>query len=573
MSTHDVYSETDISNYSLSELMAIIGVEDLDPTEITQKTQYLKKKFEKTNPQYATFFMEIESQLLQYAQGLEVTDSEQPSNKIIVESYQNMGNQNEAIFPEGQKITSDWYENQYLEQDDKNQTDKITNRQQKIQTYNNQHTPMNREQIATTDTYDVPVKQDSLNPNLKNTVTRILNLDSQFRQYTSGVDSTPANYTLDLSDTLKDTISISLFSYQIPKSWYLIDKYYGNTCFWIINNEGDGYIISIEIPSGNYTTTTFPTALEDALTKAGFTFTTSPVVSISPNNGKITLFLNGGVYSDGGSNTFTIAPGTTQILFFDFKFQLLCENNCFSKSTYFLNSTLGWLMGFRLPYIDILEEGNEAPAIIDLNGTKYLILVLDDFNQNHINNSLVSISKFDNTLKIPNYYSNDLVSTCRTTEETPDNLNELITGVTAQSLINFQTTNPLNGLLIGGKYEDDYKDTQVIIPSAPRQLTQSQIYTINEINRNRNMNTTQFLSNAPTSGDILATIPIKASGVDTGTLIVEFSGSLQSNKRVYFGPVDIDRMGVKLLNDKGNVLHLNGNDWCVTLLCECLYQY
>ena len=27
------------------------------------------------------------------------------------------------------------------------------------------------------------------------------------------------------------------------------------------------------------------------------------------------------------------------------------------------------------------------------------------------------------------------------------------------------------------------------------------------------------------------------------------------------------------LDDKGNVLNLNGNDWCVTLVCECLYQY
>jgi hypothetical protein len=32
-------------------------------------------------------------------------------------------------------------------------------------------------------------------------------------------------------------------------------------------------------------------------------------------------------------------------------------------------------------------------------------------------------------------------------------------------------------------------------------------------------------------------------------------------------------MRVKLLNDKGNVLNMNGADWCVTLICDCLYQY
>ena len=68
-------------------------------------------------------------------------------------------------------------------------------------------------------------------------------------------------------------------------------------------------------------------------------------------------------------------------------------------------------------------------------------------------------------------------------------------------------------------------------------------------------------------------IPIKPTGLSTGALIIEFSGSLQDNIRTYFGPVNVDRMRVRLLNDKGNVLNMNGADWCVTLICDCLYQY
>ena len=87
-------------------------------------------------------------------------------------------------------------------------------------------------------------------------------------------------------------------------------------------------------------------------------------------------------------------------------------------------------------------------------------------------------------------------------------------------------------------------------------------------------NNTSYRGKAPTSSDILAIVPVKTStGVPTGSLLVEFSGSLQDSSRVYFGPVNIDRMAVKLLDDKGNVLNLNGNDWCVSLICECLYQY
>ena len=98
------------------------------------------------------------------------------------------------------------------------------------------------------------------------------------------------------------------------------------------------------------------------------------------------------------------------------------------------------------------------------------------------------------------------------------------------------------------------------------------LYTINEINRNRSSNT-NYRAKAPTSTDILAIIPIKTSGTSTGTLLVEFSGSLQDNTRTYFGPVNVDRMRIRLLNDKGNTINLNGLDWCVTLICDCLYQY
>jgi hypothetical protein len=240
-------------------------------------------------------------------------------------------------------------------------------------------------------------------------------------------------------------------------------------------------------------------------------------------------------------------------------------------------------MGYRLPYINVNFNGNTAPAILDLNGPKYLILSIDDYNQNHVNNNLVSISQFSNNLKVPNYYSPDLPYTCInptkiTMNSYPpflqnNNLQQLVDETIYQSYFDLQTSNPLNGLLIGGKYEEDYTATQVVLPSAPRTLTQAQIYTINQINSNDN-NLTKYLARAPTSADIIGILPIKTStGVPTGTLLVEFSGSLQDNTRTYFGPVNIDRLAVKLLDDKGNVLNLNGNDWCVTLVCECLYQY
>ena len=568
---------TNVSDYTLSELMAIVEIEELTPENVVENTNYWIKKYKTKNPEMAIFFQQIQSELLQYAQTLEPESDEDNEDKIIVEGFGNMSN--DAIYPSGDKMVSDWYENEFLMQSDKNQTNKITERKQKIKLFNNPQVPMNREQLATTDTFNLPVKQDSLNPNLKNTINRFINLDSQFRQYTSGVDSTSTDYTCDLSDTIKNVLSLSLYSYQIPFSWYTIDIAYGNTCFWI-SDATNNKTIPISLPSGNYTQNNFIDQLNNSFIQAGFSFPartnttlypsppypTPPLAAnkpayYNPNTGKISLFLTDGSYN-GSLGTFNISS-STQIIFYDFTGILQCNVNCLSKSNNYFNNTLGWIMGYRLPYYNIDLSGNTAPCILDLNGTKYLILVIDDYNQNHVNNSLVSISQFSNTLKMPTYYSPDLPYTCITPAQQGNNLPELIAEDSFQQ----------NGLLIASKYQQDYTNTQIMLPSAPRTLTNAQLYTINSINNNNN-NLTNYLAKAPTSSDILAIIPVKTSvGVPTGSLLVEFSGSLQDSARTYFGPVNIERLAVKLLDDKGNVLNLNGNDWCVSLIAECLYQY
>ena len=580
--------DTNVSNYTLSELLTIAELdndEDINEETVLTKTNKFIDKFKYKKPEIAVFFKEIQSQLLEYVSGLEVESDEDTIDKIVVEGFGSMTN--DAVYPKGEKMITDWYENENLTQSNQSQVDKITQRKQKIGVFGNQHVQMKREQIATTDTFSLPAKQDSLNPNLKNTTNRFVNLDSQFRQYTSGVDSTSTDYTLDLSDTLKNALNLRLYSYQIPFSWYAIDTAYGNTCFWLVDSSTN-IVTPISVPSGNYTQTDFVTQLNTSFQNAGIVTpaVTSYVSANNPvyynsNSGKITMFLYDGSYNDTSTSTSYLINDTTSIVFYDFTGVLQCNIQCKSNNNHYFNNTLGWIMGYKLPYVTVDPSGNSASSILDLNGTKYLILVIDDYNQNHVNNSLVSIAQYSNTLKIPSYYSPDIPYTCVTPVQQGNNLTELVDGVIAQSIFDNQgynaengiTPGPQNGLLIAGKYQQEYTSTQIVLPSAPRTLTNAQLYTINSINSNNN-NLTNYLAKAPTSSDILAIVPIKTSvGVPTGSLLVEFSGSLQDSSRTYFGPVNIERMAVKLLDDKGNVLNLNGNDWCITLVCECLYQY
>jgi hypothetical protein len=290
--------DTNVSNYTLSELLTIAELdndEDINEETVLTNTNKFIDKFKYKKPELAVFFKEIQSQLLEYVSGLEVDSDEDTIGKIVVEGFGSMTN--DAVYPKGEKMITDWYENENLTQSNQNQVDKITQRKQKIGVFGNQHAQMKQEQIATTDTFSLPVKQDSLNPNLKNTTNRFVNLDSQFRQYTSGVDSTSTDYTLDLSDTLKNALNLRLYSYQIPFSWYAIDTAYGNTCFWIVDTSAN-LAIPISVPSGNYTQTDFVIQLNTSFTQAGFLFPPNMPVSYNNNSGKITMFLYNGSYTD-----------------------------------------------------------------------------------------------------------------------------------------------------------------------------------------------------------------------------------------------------------------------------------
>jgi hypothetical protein len=449
---------------------------------------------------------------------------------------------------------------------------------------------MNREQLGVSNNFQVDVAQDTLNPNLENTTTRFINIDSQFRQASGGTEALATDFTLDLSDPLTNVLNLRLYSIQIPYTWYTIDYIYGNTCFWVTNVSNT---FKIFIEPGNYSPDAFCSTLNNSFTSINFTNsspTPLPIVSYNSNNGKITINLNG--WTDPSGNTIVTITQYTDTFnvvsdaYFTF-FDVTGTKSCYQTGTYpcaggqsqghTFNGTLGWLMGFRLPVEPIFSGGNTPIAVINLYGPKYFILVLDDYNQNHINNGLITITELSKSLPLPSYYTPSQPNVCvSNVTNFPSilNTNEIanlanITGEQAAALgVNPDTF--ING--IQDKLDMGTGKIVQVLPSAPRTLTNAQIYTINEIIKNRNK-TINFRAKAPTNSDTLALIPIKYGGLSTGDIYVDFSGSLQDNKRIYFGPVDIDRMRIKLLDDKGNVVDLHGADWCITLISENLYQY
>jgi hypothetical protein len=541
-----------VDDYTIAELLKIINLnsENFTSENVTNITRSYIVNFRQEDPRLSSFFQDVQTKLLRY---LNTDDSEK----------------NE--FEPNTEQTDKWYKNEVLQQNDETQKNKNTDRRQKIDIYDNDHMPMNREQLGINNNINVPVAQDTLNPNLKNVTTRFINLDSQFRQ-SSDANGMSTDYTMDLSEPLTNVLSLRLYSFQIPYTWYSIDKSYKNDVLWVVNN---GTSFKVTLASGNYNSGNICNALLNAFKNSFFTspFTPEPPVAEYNNtNGIITLKLDQWV--DPFGNTINGIDDTADydrtinpsLKFFDINNEenpIQTKNpKCISANQTYYNSTLGWMLGFRSPTQPILKNGNAGGAIMKLSGTKYFILILDDYNRNHINNGLVSITELSKKLEYPSYFTPEYLCLRenQTIEQQPVNFD-------------FDNTNDDNYFnSLGDKLNRAYGSIPQIIPTAPRTLTQAQIYTINEIIKNRKMNTS-IKPKAPTNADTFSLIPIKYSGLNIGDMYVDFSGSLQDNPRIYFGPVDIDRLRIRLVDDMGRTVNLHGVDWSVTLISENLYQY
>jgi hypothetical protein len=131
--------DTNIDNYTLSELLTILSIDEPTSENIMNTTNsYINKFINDNNPTMATFFKNIQSNLLQYSNDLE-------------------NSSDLAEYIPAEKQSRNWWENEALPQyDDPIQQNKITDRKQKIDIFDTPQVPMNRQQLGVNNTYNVP---------------------------------------------------------------------------------------------------------------------------------------------------------------------------------------------------------------------------------------------------------------------------------------------------------------------------------------------------------------------------------------------------------------------------------
>lgn len=215
------------------------------------------------------------------------------------------------------------------------------------------------------------------------------------------------------------------------------------------------------------------------------------------------------------------------------------------------DSTLGWLLGYRelieyhlSEYTNIKYEIGTTELIyyltsnpnicvlfgdtaVSTNLYNYFLIMLDDYVQNHLNDGLVTISSQETSVS-----HEPAVYVC-----------DPVTGAQVARPVDYNTGN----------------------------YTAAQLYAFNQQVQSQNIQAKSY-STGPFVQDIFGIVPVKTSGAAIGSVYVEFGGTLQNQQRLYFGPVNIHRMTIKLLTDRGDLVDLNGANWSFSLICEQLYK-
>jgi hypothetical protein len=257
-----------------------------------------------------------------------------------------------------------------------------TTLQQKIEDFYNSSYDLKTSQLEDQDEHMVQIRKDKpylssspseffpgiINPLKKRTIKKNLNIDTKFRENYYSCPSTNFNFTLPIN--MNDVIQMQLAAIELPTSFYVISKQYGNNFFSISVN---GSTSVVNIPDGNYNQNTILDAINSKLSLLG-----DPYDKV--------IFIVNLINNTGSAQTLVgeKIAGSITSLELDFQADIYGQQD---RSTP-LPLKFGWCLGFRNGiYVNNLNYVSEG--IIDTTGPRYLFLVVDDHN-NNVNNGFYS---------------------------------------------------------------------------------------------------------------------------------------------------------------------------------------
>ena len=542
--------DTNINNYSKEEILEILGLSknETDIDLIQNKFNDVIKKFKaEDNSRLVKFFKEAKSFLLVNS------EEEEGEKEEEVEAHM-------------------WLREQFLKQKNITQIKKGGQRERNVGFFENTSVPvMLRNNLQINNTIPLDVAQGNLNPTFKQKIVRTVIINSAFRNNTIPFkknESSATNFTCTLSVPLRKVLKMTLNSVFIPTTFNVFDDNISNTVFWIKKDVQASK--KIKIQNGTYNIYQLKNELQRAIDNEFPTDDSYPRINVQVSDNKKLRFT-----SNNNDYEFNFLPPLDG-------YELPDGYDC-NGSNINYNNCLGNYLGFRLLSQEIsgleqeipgkmptifkkklehdinnnseasleasLQASLEAEVKPNLNGSNYFNLIIDDFNNNHPTNRLVTIGNNDDRLTLPTYY------------------NKIVNNADNPSSVDCDSDDKIKRVL----------------PSNPRVLTQNQLFSINNILENRAIKTNRF-NESNSSNNVLATIQLpdifesiatnnEADSKQLKSVISISNFDSDMVERSYFGPVLIQRLRVSLVDYLGNLVNLNGHNWSFTLKVEELYEY
>jgi len=215
---------------------------------------------------------------------------------------------------------------------------------------------------------------------------KVLAINSKFRDDYYGTLST--DFLLNLPTKISQVMSLELTGFEIPNTYFQISKSLGNNYFWLGWQQGTPLILNwyyICIPDGTYsrkdmqdqinteiqkaTGNAAPDCPQCSIDTASFrTIFALPITIVNP-----AAFLQLAFNRTRGGNTVTDISNNTvfQPAPIDSGERTIAQN-------------FGWILGFRMAEYKA-STAYVSEGVYDAWGTKYLYVILNDFNKNFAN--------------------------------------------------------------------------------------------------------------------------------------------------------------------------------------------
>jgi len=214
---------------------------------------------------------------------------------------------------------------------------------------------------------------------------KILAINSQFRDDYYGTLST--DFLLNPPTKISQVVSLALTGFEFPNTYFQISKSLGNNFFWLGWQKSNVLILSwyyISIPDGTYVREAMQDQINSEIQKAtGFAPGLCPQCSIDkasfrtvfalPTSSTNTAaFLQLAFNRQRGGNTST---GIVQTNSLPAPINIADAN---------IAQNFGWLLGFRMAEYKA-STAFVSEGLYDAWGTKYIYVIVNDFNKNFTN--------------------------------------------------------------------------------------------------------------------------------------------------------------------------------------------